>query len=394
MNIRTVVDYIRKYGIKRTFGKVAAKIGGRCSGTTESGLYHEIYEKVNEFDGAGFRLAVSATGGMGDYIVLINYLHHLRELIAIDTMRIDLFFPNGIKTAKYIIKEDKCFHLHEGFVKEQRKYDLVLEVSRFPLVLYANREKILRYCPWIMEYIGVLKKFEWEHEEFVKRIPYYDGISATYCIENHQIRLQQPDVDRYLNIGVEYRYPIRIDLDENEFLERVHLKNRRFLTIHHGCDSDYDTNVKLWDVDNYRILVKKLKKEHPEIVIVQMGISKERFPEIEDVDVQLVGRTTLEEVKTLLKYSSLHIDNEGGMVHLRHALGGGKSVVAFGPTSKAFFGYPENSNVSSEVCQDGCEWVVDGWTEQCVRSNGKAECMKQLSVEQIYQEAHKCLMEM
>ena len=96
----------------------------------------------------------------------------------------------------------------------------------------------------------------------------------------------------------------------------------------------------------------------------------------------------MEEVKALLKNSLLHIDNEGGLVHLRHALCAKKSIVLFGPTSDLFYGYAENENVRSNVCEEPCEWENAKWNTWCKKiknENSKISiCMKQISDMQLW----------
>lgn len=79
----------------------------------------------------------------------------------------------------------------------------------------------------------------------------------------------------------------------------------------------------------------------------------------------------------------MHIDTEGGLVHLRHALGGGPSVVLFGPTSPQVYGYKENLNLRSDKCSVPCEWVVDDWLTRCPRRTDKHLCMCSLSPEYV-----------
>ena len=58
---------------------------------------------------------------------------------------------------------------------------------------------------------------------------------------------------------------------------------------------------------------------------------------------------SLELVKYVLKGSLLHIDCDSGLVHLATQLGT-KCVVLFGQTSVWYFGYEQNINIVSKVC--------------------------------------------
>ena len=122
-----------------------------------------------------------------------------------------------------------------------------------------------------------------------------------------------------------------------------------------------------------------LKEKYPEVQIIQIG-SKKQSP-ISGVDIDLRDQTDMEEAFSLLKHARLHISQEGGMVHARHFLGGGTSVVLFGPTDERFYGYPENINLSRRICPFACEWVEDDWMRKCIKTGRCADCMQRLTPE-------------
>ena len=73
--------------------------------------------------------------------------------------------------------------------------------------------------------------------------------------------------------------------------------------MHMGKDS-----TKLWPVDHYNRLLAFIKKHYTTIKIVQLGISDDRCPALENIDINLVGKTNFEELKALVAKSSFHID--------------------------------------------------------------------------------------
>ncbi|WP_428073006.1 glycosyltransferase family 9 protein [Candidatus Avelusimicrobium faecicola] len=96
-----------------------------------------------------------------------------------------------------------------------------------------------------------------------------------------------------------------------------------------------------------------------------------------NADKNLAGKTSLEEIKVILKHAFLHIDSEGGLVHLRHALKGGASCVFYGPTSPQVYGYSENISLCSNVCPIYCECYSRTWQKKCLR--GKRICMESIT---------------
>ena len=81
------------------------------------------------------------------------------------------------------------------------------------------------------------------------------------------------------------------------------------------------------------------------------------------------------------------------MVHLRHALKGGRSVVMFGPTSSEFFGYSENENIVGNGCDTWCEWAVYNWQEGCLRGYSNAPCMASIIPEKVMLSVEKIITE-
>ena len=122
-------------------------------------------------------------------------------------------------------------------------------------------------------------------------------------------------------------------------------------------------------------MVKQLKSLFPSYIFVEIGAG--RGPRLKGVDISITGKTTIEEIKAILKNAILHIDGEGGLVHLRHALQGGCSCVLFGPTSPEVYGYEENINLKSSACPIHCEFYSRTWQKKCLK--GKRICMESLT---------------
>ena len=94
---------------------------------------------------------------------------------------------------------------------------------------------------------------------------------------------------------------------------------------------------------------------------------------IDEADLNLIGKTSLPEVAELIRGAVLHIDNEGGLVHLARAMGT-VSCVVFGPTSSRYFGYAANINIDPTFC-GGCWWINETWMNHCPRGFATARCM-------------------
>lgn len=107
------------------------------------------------------------------------------------------------------------------------------------------------------------------------------------------------------------------------------------------------------------------------LVVIQLGSKDDDLVSAADADLR--GRTSLREAAALMQGAVCHVGTEGGLVHLAYAVGV-PSVVAFGPTSARFLGYPGNVNLEATGC-DRCWWTTTDWFVTCPRGPGKPPCM-------------------
>ncbi|MDR1418020.1 MAG: hypothetical protein LBI80_02530 [Endomicrobium sp.] len=155
-------------------------------------------------------------------------------------------------------------------------------------------------------------------------------------------------------------------------------KNSKYITFQHGWgDKGYVPGqmlpaTHLWETNRWIELFKEVKNMLPEYKIVQIGLASECMPY---VDINLVGKTSFDELCSVIKYSSLHIDTDCGCVHIAKALDT-KSVVLFGPSSAKYVGYDENVNIISNVCRD-C-FTINKWFERCLRGFKTPICMQSI----------------
>lgn len=328
-------------------------------------------------------------GGLGDYCVHANYIHKLIERYQDGIMQVDVYVRNGWASAKAVFGNSEAIHalrLEEEYQEGFREYDLFIDLSRYPDIQYKNWPKIAELAPELLEYVSLCERFRDEYNRFYKYAGILDGQSAKFEIVQGRKRIQQPDVYGFLGITEEYEHEVSIERDEDSYLEKSGILKKKYILFHRGNDTRHDKDcVKLWPKAYYDILAGMLKEKWPDVMLIQIGVSPERCPEMENMDLNLVGRTSLEDIKLLLKNALLHVDGEGGFAHLRHALHGGKSVILFGPTSRDFYGYSENINILGEGCATWCEWTCHDWFEHCSRGAGTPPCMASIAPEMVFE---------
>ena len=174
------------------------------------------------------------------------------------------------------------------------------------------------------------------------------------------------------------------------------LMTKPYVTVHHGFDlkflpaktreTDYKSTKNI-SLEQWRQIVSLLRKEGVEVI--QLGIVEEE--KIEGVTHYLNGQTSLDETGLLIKHGLCHIDTEGGLVHLAHAVHA-RCVVLFGPTPAGFFGYPQNINLEPSGCK-ACWFVTKTWLIECPRHTSGPECMSGHSATSVADAAKRIIAE-
>lgn len=346
-----------------------------------------LFGKINRknCDKDIIRIAIKLEGGLGDYLINANWYEYFRAKYVDDTVFVDIF---ALSKSILSILPNELYHtkVYAGKFLYEENYDGILDLVRIPVVLSADEEKIKQLSPKLHEYIALCKRYMDENRLVWQNLPFLDGFHTAKCVSKGVKRIQEADVYGYLGITEEYKFAIQIKEDENAYLHSLGLDASPFITVHRGWDGAYtkSEHVKAWSLASCGDIIIKLKEQFPGYKIVLFGISKEQAPSPKGADINLLGKTSLEQVKILLKHAACHIDNEGGMVHLRHALHGGPSVVLFGPTSVDLFGYSENINLTSGACRHWCEWLTNDWMFTCTKTGRSGHpCMDAITSDDV-----------
>lgn len=364
----------RKAALKLAFWNLA------CSFRRHPTLKKSVSESFPAMRPAKKIIAVNIMGGIGDLLIGCNYVYCLSRK-----------FPElsiHVHSRKEIVERFLSEDIWNGTIIDcsqklrEEDYDAVFDLSRYPKVISLDAQAVFQLGDFA-EYIEGLQAFRVRYPHFLASRTTFDGMTAVYSSILGKKRIQQADVGDMLGIEEEFAY--QLPYAKTDICEASGLVPGRFITVHRGCDTTHTANsIKLWPLEHYDALIEGLKERFPDIPVVQLGINEERCPAMKGVDLNLVGRTSLDDVLMLLEKSRLHIDSEGGYVHMRHALRGGTSIVLFGPTLKEFFGYSENINLRSSVCPQSCEHIMEKWDTYCHLSRSEVPaCMNGLLPEDV-----------
>lgn len=338
-------------------------------------------------------------GGIGDLLIVANYLHYFIEKFTIEnkSLGISLYAIPGVEQwFNFIFSSFEKINMvtDPNFDKLTNNYDLVIDVSRIPKIRKFNKKQVFMYSNDLSNYALSIVNY-WElYKKFDLRDPWFDGQLAKFGELQGKKRYNSYDFNNVFNVDPFFTVKPKINFNKEEYLEKIGLNGKRFITIQRGCDvRNEGVSTKLWPLSYYNILVPMIKRKYPNIIIVELGASEKFNPKFTGVDIYLAGKTSLEQLAILLENSFLHIDGEGGMVHLRHTMCQGKSIVLFGPTSDKYFGYEENINLRSKFCNECCEWMNASWQKNCTSSYRKNMCMCSITPDLVLSEVDKVFAE-
>ncbi len=357
--------------IKKTYGLL-----GLLSFRTE-----RRYENVNEApqpepepDNTPLKIAFYNGGGMGDSIIDVAFIQNLRKILPPDTV-VDYYAKSG----KTFLKCPFVSHVfNDTRALDKNQYDLAMGNHRFWMVTKFNEEKVMRMAPILYDFCRYQLDLR---NKILRNNNDNNNLYSQYAVLLGKNRWEQVDLKEITGFNRNNTLYMPLSPEYFSVLKRNHLEPKRYITINRGVDSNLGEDCpKLWPLEHYKNLVKLLRKKYPDLKIIQIG-ANDKYGVI-DADLNLLGKTDIEETKILLKNSLIHIDVEGGLVHLNHILHG-KSCVIFGPTPVAPLQYPENINLKNNACPHFCDWVIQDWQKACLRGINPPPCMAQTKPEDV-----------
>lgn len=314
--------------------------------------------------------------GLGDAIIKKKFLTAFINLEK--NISIDIFSPNASKYLPAIYSDCTCInqYVDDGgalYVENNKKYDVAISVYYVLKFDYLNEEALKRKSE---SFYALMKKMKSNVEDY--NILPFPG--SQLSIHFNRMMYAGKNVYTMYNwideLGVTDEF-VKIPLDEQYEKKFNQLELKKYITFNYGSGISGKNNKELsskqWPVEYFKAFVRMFKEEYNSIEIIQLG--DETTEQIEGADRYLLGEN-LELVKYILRDSLIHLDIEGGLVHLASQLGT-KCAVLFGPTQVEMLGYKGNINLVSDKC-NGCYALYnERW--KCARGMEKPECMYSLS---------------
>jgi hypothetical protein len=319
-------------------------------------------------------IGLRVLGGIGDYIVIARFVRDLVD--SVGPLIFDIY-SNKPALAKWIFAGVAGFRSSYDeavFNPVATRYTVAAQISQYAVIDEQSFNATeLRAYHRLRHVATSLRQFRPSIEPIIAQQPRLDNFLGQKAIfANHSRR-------DYLHFMAGLAYGgDQLGLAVSDAKKHRHnLAGCRYITVHNGYDSNvvvsHGRATKCYPY--FGTVISHLRQIRNDIDFVQVGIHTSEA--IAEADLNLIGGTSLVEVAGLIRGAVLHLDNEGGLVHLARCVGT-RSCVVFGPTSSRYFGYPDNINIEPAFC-GGCWWVNETWMNHCPRGFETARCMTEQS---------------
>lgn len=315
-------------------------------------------------------IAIKTSGTLGGNIIRKKVVEALEAMN--DNIKIDIYSPAADTFLSYLYQTSKCVNklIPDGggmFVKKSSAYDLSLNVSSFIKVEHISLNKWMGKFPEFVTRMMLLQKVSIKNKiDFTQ--PMYTYYAR--AIKKGQNCYTCYDYDGALDIN-DTKVDIKLDLDYREKYKALQLSDK-YITINYGNGvtmQDESIVAKQWPKKYFEEFIHIFHDEYPNVKIIQIGSANAL--RLDGVDNTIFGQR-IELIGWVLKKSLLHVDIEGGLVHLATQLGT-KCAVIFGQTQLEFFGYENNINIHRGKCQ-GCNGMYLD-VNVCAKGMKNPECM-------------------
>ena len=346
----------------------------------------ELYDIMT--DSKEIRIAIYLGGALGDYIVYLNFVD---ELALSDNISITLFLDR-IGFADFVYGKRKNITIVHDldnylFINANKRYDLSLHFDHGITIYHHNLSSIksksydfyIKTCR-MLEYV---KKNRVDiSEQQLRQLVIFK--KAQFSGDNKWSKLSAGGV-----ISDNNKYScIILNPSYYNVLCKYNLNDKKYITINYGADKNMggESQTKVVPSINLEKFIELFKVNYPEYTIVQTGTSNSS--KLKNVHLYAFD-CSLDETAIILKNSELHIDSEGGLVHLASQLST-KCIVGFGPTPAFYYGYERNINIVSELCNN-CMSVTNDWNLHCPKGQYHPECTYSITGELIFKKADEYL---
>ena len=279
---------------------------------------------------------------------------------------------------------DEVLVLKRGRLREQVQFFLDLRSRKFDCVIDltdGDRSAVLSTISGAPKRIGFNSEKRW------RGWLYTDCVGSDYgsrhMVEHHAQALRSIGVKDLVG-NPEVYVAQEHDQTAQTVIAQLGLEPRRWVMIHLTARYWFKT----WPLERFALLSDRLAEKNLSVVLVGHVQDQEVSEKMQACTnapvISLVGKTNLLELAALMKYSDLFVGNDTGVMHIAAATGC-PVLGLFGPTDPRVWG-PRGE--TTKVLYKGLDCRAC-FHPGCFR--GEDNCMKQISVDEVYSAALELL---
>lgn len=329
------------------------------------------------------KIVVRGTNWVGDAVMQIPALHHLRRIFP--AARITLCtrdWTRGIFQDADFIDDILTVETEENIFSQARKwrsqkFDLaILFTNSFETALIAKLGRAQTRFGYANEgrsflLTNAIKRPPWKNERH--EIYYYLNLISE-VERNYFNRVSEINPQFSLTVSKERKAAARKFLQENGADPA-----KKTIIL---CPGSTNSRAKRWQAASYAKLNDRLQTEiNANVVLIgdksELEVSREVAEKAQKEPILLTGKTSLAEATALLSVADLMVSNDTGPAHISAATGT-KTIVIFGPTNPLTT-YP----IGAEIIRREVE------CSPCMLRDCPIDhrCMTQISADEIFQRA-------
>ena len=217
----------------------------------------------------------------------------------------------------------------------------------------------------------------------VKLVPFAAG--------RHEIDLNIDLLQSIKSYSIKADRETNIEFDNNEhILKRFDLKKDQYIIFQLSARSGMPTPKK-WPLKNFIKLFDKIKKSHPDLIIVTIGNQADFDAEISEFIkfrsdiVNTAGHTSILEAATLLANAAVSIVHDSGVMHIANAVSA-KIIALLGPTDISRTG-PSKKNTTVLISNNDSTNAMFNFEmgeEAVLKKFGEDYCMASILPDSVY----------
>ncbi len=286
-------------------------------------IFQKIYKfisyikKTKQSSSTNCKIGIIISGGIGDILlagILIKELYKQTEckcsidIFADNKNKLPIinFLFNGSNFISKILRKYKLNLL-------ESTYTVLYQITRNMDVIYYDPKKTAQYSPKLFEFCKKLQQFSTRYFLNSENFRDYHFFILHFAELNEKTRIEQLDLYNTFNTNKSTKLFLNLPAqiyNTNAIFHTLKLDQIKYITLQRGAELIEHTHssTKLWPQKHYEEFIEEFHKKFPNIKIIQVGCICETYQALKGIDIDLSGKTSLEEVAVILKHSLFHLD--------------------------------------------------------------------------------------